>query len=64
MAGSEKNKFNYKDGYKKLVVWKNAHKLRKLIYEMTKTFPKNEMRRISQMRDSARSVKQNIQEGS
>jgi len=50
-------------GFKKLVVWKNTQKLRKLIYEMTKKFPKSEMRRISQMRDAARSVKQNIQEG-
>ena len=50
-------------GYKKLVVWQNAYKLRRLIYEATKPFDKAEMRRVSQMRDSARSVKQNIQEG-
>lgn len=54
----------YEDGYKKLVVWKNAAELRRLIYEITSHFPKSEYRRISQMRDSARSVKQNIQEGS
>lgn len=52
-----------KQGYEKLIVWQNAYKLRKLIYETTKFFPKREMRRISQMNDSARSVKQNIQEG-
>jgi len=50
-------------GFKKLVVWQNAKKLRKLIYDMTAKFPKSEMRRVSQMRDAARSVKQNIQEG-
>jgi four helix bundle protein len=50
-------------GYKKLVVWNNAYKLRRLIYETTKRFSKSELRRISQMRDAARSIKQNIQEG-
>lgn len=50
-------------GYRKLVVWKNAYELRRWIYKITSRFPKSEMRRISQMRDSARSVKQNIQEG-
>ena len=50
-------------GYEKLMVWRNAAELRKLIYDITVRFPKNEYRRVSQMRDSARSVKQNIQEG-
>ena len=54
----------YRDSYKNLVVWKNAAELRKLIYDITANFPKAEYRRISQMRDAARSVKQNIQEGS
>ena len=53
----------YKDSYKNLLVWKNASELRKLTYDMTATFPKQELRRVSQMRDAARSVKQNIQEG-
>ncbi|MFV1917279.1 MAG: four helix bundle protein [Patescibacteria group bacterium] len=52
-----------KEGYKKLVVWKNAYKLRRRVYVITKRFPKVEMRRVSQMRDAARSTKQNIQEG-
>lgn len=56
-------KSSYEDSYKKLVVWKNATRLRKLIYDVTTSFPKAELRRISQMRDAARSVKQNIQEG-
>lgn len=52
-----------RQGYKKLIVWQNAAKLRRLVYEITSHFPKNEFRRVSQMRDAARSVKQNIQEG-
>ncbi|MFC1510808.1 four helix bundle protein [Candidatus Margulisiibacteriota bacterium] len=52
-----------RQGYEKLIVWQNAYKLRRLIYEITKQFPKIEMRRISHMRETARSVKQNIQEG-
>lgn len=59
LAGESKGEY----GCKKLVVWKNARKFRKLIYDITESFPKAEMRRISQMRDAARSVKQNIQEG-
>jgi four helix bundle protein len=34
-----------------------------MVYGITKSFPKGEMRRVSQMRDAARSAKQNIQEG-
>jgi four helix bundle protein len=54
---------DYEEAYKKLVVWKNAKKLRRLIFEVTADFPKGEYKRIAQMRDAARSVKQNIQEG-
>ncbi len=50
-------------GYRRLIVWKNAVELRKLIYQVTLGFDSIEMRRVSQMRDAARSVKQNIQEG-
>jgi len=53
----------YQAGFKKLVVWKNAYELRLRVYNITKRFPKAEHRRVSQMRDAARSVKQNIQEG-
>lgn len=53
----------YQGAFKKLIVWQNAQKLRNLIYQITDKFPKIEMRRVSQMRDAARSVKQNIQEG-
>lgn len=50
-------------GYKKLIVWQNAYRLRRLVFEITKRFAMIEVRRISQMRDAARSIKQNIQEG-
>jgi len=50
-------------GYRKLIIWKNAGEIRRIVYAMCKQFPKIEMRRISQMNDAARSVKQNIQEG-
>ena len=49
--------------YKKLFVWKNSYELRRMVYQISLRFPKTEIRRISQMRDAARSVKQNIQEG-
>ena len=52
-----------KEGYKKLVVWRNSKTLRAMVYQITASFPKSELRRVSQMRDAARSVKQNIQEG-
>ncbi len=57
-------KTEFQDSYKNLIVWQNTAELRRLVYQMTETFPRNEYRRISQMRDAARSVKQNIQEGS
>ncbi|MDD4179621.1 MAG: four helix bundle protein [Candidatus Margulisbacteria bacterium] len=50
-------------GFQKLIVWQNAYKLRLLVYTITERFPKIEIRRVSQMRDAARSIKQNIQEG-
>jgi len=50
-------------GYKKLIIWQNSYNLRILIYNITKRFSSIEVRRVSQMRDAARSVKQNIQEG-
>jgi len=51
------------EGYKKLIIWKNAEKLRSLIYQTTRRFKPIEFRRVTQMTDAARSVKQNIQEG-
>jgi len=63
MKRSEENKSYDNQGYKKLVVWKNASQLRKKVYNITKEFPRSEYRRVSQMNDAARPVKQNIQEG-
>jgi len=50
-------------GYKKLIVWQNAEKLRSLLYQITRRFKPIEFRRVTQMTDAARSVKQNMQEG-
>ena len=50
-------------GFEKLIVWQNAAELRRKVYQITKRFAYIEVRRVSQMRDAARSVKQNIQEG-
>ena len=50
-------------GHERLVVWQNAARLRKMVYDISSRFPREEMRRVSQMQDAARSVKQNIQEG-
>ena len=50
-------------GWRRLIVWQNAVQLRRYIYDTTSKFPKSELRRVSQMQDAARSVKQNIQEG-
>lgn len=50
-------------GFKKLIVWQNAAEIRRLVYRITARLPVAELRRVSQMRDAARSFKQNIQEG-
>lgn len=52
-----------KEGYRNLIAWQLAAEIRRKVYRLTIPFAKEEMRRISQMRDCARSVKQNIQEG-
>lgn len=49
--------------YEKLRFYQNICKIRRLIYRLTEKFPKSLMRLVSQMRDSARSAKQNIREG-
>lgn len=43
--GMERNLLKKKGGkgYEKLIVWQNAYKLRKLIYQTTARFPKSEM---------------------
>ncbi len=50
--------------YKKLIVWRKADELAKLIYKETKNFPKEELYGItSQLRRAAISVPTNIVEG-
>lgn len=51
------------EGYKELLVYNRADELQSFVYEITEKFPTNERRRREHMRDSARSVKQNIVEG-
>ncbi len=51
------------DGYTDLLVYRRATELQDFIYKITENFPYKETRRRVHMRDSARSVKQNIVEG-
>lgn len=51
------------EGYKELLVYKRAGELRDFIFKITGNFPFSERRRKEHLRDSARSVKQNIVEG-
>jgi len=51
------------EGYKKLLVYQRAEELRQFVFEITEKFPISEFRRKEHMRDSARSVKQNVVEG-
>lgn len=51
------------EGYKELLVYQRADQLRDFILQITQNFPYQERRRKEHMRDSARSVKQNIVEG-
>jgi len=51
------------EGYKELLVYRRAAELQDFIYKITESFPITERRRREHMRDSARSVKQNIVEG-
>ncbi|MFH1542382.1 MAG: four helix bundle protein [bacterium] len=49
--------------YEKLVFYQKICEVRKLVYQITKRFPGSHYRLVSQMRDAARSSKQNIREG-
>lgn len=51
------------EGYKELLVYKRADELRDFVFKITEDFPQEERRRKEHMRDSSRSVKQNIVEG-
>jgi four helix bundle protein len=52
-----------KPAYERLKFYQDICELRKLIYLVTSRFAKTHMRLVSQMRDAARSAKQNIREG-
>jgi four helix bundle protein len=49
--------------YEHLKFYKDICEIRKFIHEITERFSKNNLRLVSQMRDAARSAKQNIREG-
>lgn len=49
--------------YEKLKFYKDICEIRRIIHSITERFSKNRMRLVSQMRDAARSAKQNIREG-
>ena len=55
---------SYKEAaYERLQFNKNICMIRKQVYSLTATFSRTHIRLISQMRDAARSAKQNIREG-
>ena len=49
--------------YEKLKFYQDICDIRKKIFLITERFAKSHMRLVSQMRDAARSAKQNIREG-
>ena len=49
--------------YERLQFYKNICIIRKKVYNLTERFRKTHIRLVSQMRDAARSSKQNIREG-
>jgi len=49
--------------YEKLKFYQDICEIRRLIYGITERFRKTHLRLVSQMRDAARSSKQNIREG-
>ena len=55
---------NYrKAAYENLKFYQDICEIRRLVYKITERFSKTHMRLVSQMRDAARSAKQNIREG-
>ncbi len=49
--------------YEKLIFYQNLCLIRKIIFQVTSSFQKLHLRRVSQMNDAARSAKQNVREG-
>lgn len=52
-----------KPAYERLRFYQNICEIRRIIYQITKRFEKSHLRLVGQMRDAARSAKQNIREG-
>ena len=52
-----------KQAYESLKFYQDICEIRKFIYRITERFRKSNIRLVSQMRDAARSAKQNIREG-
>lgn len=49
--------------YENLKFYQNICEIRKMVYKITEKFERSNLRLTSQMRDAARSAKQNIREG-
>lgn len=49
--------------YEKLKFYQDICEIRRMIYSLTEKFDRSNLRLISQMKDAARSAKQNIREG-
>lgn len=52
-----------KPAYEDLKFYQDICNIRRFIYKVTNRFAKSQLRLVSQMRDAARSAKQNIREG-
>jgi four helix bundle protein len=52
-----------KQAYEELKFYQDICEIRRLIFKITEKFAKKHMRLVSQMRDAARSAKQNVREG-
>lgn len=61
---ADKTEYKIKSApYEKLKFYQQICEIRSYIYKITEKFPKISLRLVSQMRDAARSAKQNIREG-
>jgi len=49
--------------YERLSFYLNICAIRRMVYQITKRFERSHLRLVGQMRDAARSAKQNIREG-
>jgi four helix bundle protein len=52
-----------KQAYEKLKFYQDNCEIRRLVYKITERFTRINLRLVAQMRDAARSAKQNIREG-